>query len=313
MRSLFLRSLSSALLLLAAAAFLSTAFGQDALPATIALPAGFQPEGITSGPEDTIYAGSLANGAIWQADVASGEGRIIVPGMAGRAALGLAFDDRTSYLYAAGGMTGNASVFDTTSETLLAVIPLTSGGTFVNDVVIDGNTVYFTDSNRAVLYRLALDDDGGLPAGDGTVSELELSGDYTLTEGAFNANGIVAAADGTLIIVNSGSGQLFAVDPATGSAQLINLGGADVKNGDGLLLVEDTLYVVQNMDNQISVVQLADDLSSGRITGTITSPAFDIPTTAAEVDGALYVVNARFTTQAAADTAYDIVRVRVEP
>jgi sugar lactone lactonase YvrE len=279
------------------------------LPATIALPAGFQPEGIAAGPEDTIYAGSVANGAIWQGDVASGEGRIIVPGEAGRAALGLAFDDRTSFLYAAGGMTGNASVFDTTSETLLAVIPLTSGGTFVNDAVVDGNTVWFTDSNRAVLYRLALDDDGGLPEGDGTVSELELGGDYTLDEGAFNANGIVAAADGTLIIVNSGSGQLFAVDPATGNAKLIDLGGADVKNGDGLLLAENTLYVVQNMDNQISVVQLADDLSSGEVTETITSPAFDIPTTAAEIDGALYVVNARFTTQPTADTAYDIVRI----
>jgi sugar lactone lactonase YvrE len=304
-----MKPLSSTLLILSAALFVSSAFSQDMLPATIALPAGFQPEGIAAGPEDTIYAGSVANGAIWQGDVASGEGRIIVPGEAGRAALGLAFDDRTSFLYAAGGMTGNASVFDTTSETLLAVIPLTSGGTFVNDAVVDGNTVWFTDSNRAVLYRLALDDDGGLPEGDGTVSELELGGDYTLDEGAFNANGIVAAADGTLIIVNSGSGQLFAVDPATGNAKLIDLGGADVKNGDGLLLAENTLYVVQNMDNQISVVQLADDLSSGEISGTITSPDFDIPTTAAEIDGALYVVNARFTTQPTADTAYDIVRI----
>lgn len=38
-------------------------------PATMALPNGFQPEGIVSGEGTTLYAGSLANGAIYQADV----------------------------------------------------------------------------------------------------------------------------------------------------------------------------------------------------------------------------------------------------
>jgi sugar lactone lactonase YvrE len=223
--------------------------------------------------------------------------------------VGLAFDERSGYLYAAGGMTGNAYAFDPEAGTLLATFPLTDGGTFVNDAVISGDSVYFTDSGREVLYELALGADGALPEGDSAVSKLALTGDFTADPDAFNANGIVAAEDGTLIIVKSGTGELFTVDPETGETALIDLGGETVVNGDGLLLDGNTLYVVQNMMNQVAVVQLSDDLSSGEITGTLTSPDFDIPTTAAEIDGTLYFVNARFGTEMTADTTYDIVRV----
>lgn len=41
-------------------------------PDTIALPAGFQPEGIASGRGSTFYAGSLANGAIIKGDLRTG-------------------------------------------------------------------------------------------------------------------------------------------------------------------------------------------------------------------------------------------------
>lgn len=55
-----------------------------------------------------------------------------------------------------------------------------------------------------------------------------------------------------------------------------------------------TLYVVQNFFNQIAVVHLTPDLSSGSVGTPIVSSEFRIPTTAAEFGNALYAVNARF-------------------
>ena len=69
-----------------------------------------------------------------------------------------------------------------------------------------------------------------------------------------------------LVVVQSATGKLFVVDAATGVTDEIDLGGRTLPNGDGLLLLGRTLYVVQNRLNAIAVVKLAADLSSGRVT-----------------------------------------------
>jgi len=92
-------------------------------------------------------------------------------------------------------------------------------------------------------------------------------------------------------------------------ATQINLGGASVSAGDGLLLRGRTLYVVRNQLNQIAIIDLAPDLSSGEVVGTITNPNFDVPTTIAAFGNALYAVNARFNTPPTPSTTYSIVRV----
>lgn len=297
------RPLALAALLLATTALTQTP------PETIVLPSGYQPEGIVAGNGGALYVGSLADGAIYRADAATGEGDVLVAGEAGRVTVGLAYDARTGYLYAAGGATGLAHVFDTAAGTLEQSYTLTPEGTFVNDAIVSGDSVYFTDSNREVLYRLALGEDGALPDGDGAVSEITLSGDFSAEPDAFNANGIEAAEDGTLILVKSVTGELFNVDPEGGESTLIDLGGESVTNGDGILLDGSTLYVVQNRDNRIAVVDLAEDLASGTVSGALTHPDFDVPTTVTSLDGALYAVNARFGTEPTPDTDYAIVRV----
>lgn len=284
-------------------------FAQGGPLETIALPNGFQPEGVVAGEGTTIYAGSLADGAIYEADMATGEGSVLVPGEEGRITVGLTFDERTGYLYAAGGTTGNAYVFDTAAGTLLQTYALNPEGTFVNDAIVSGDSVYFTDSNREVLYRLELGAGGALPEGDDAVSELAITGAFTADPDAFNANGVEVADGGTLVIVKSNTGQLFTVDPESGESVEIDLGGEAVTNGDGLLLEGSTLYVVQNQDNQIAVVELSEDLASGTVSGTLTNPNFDVPTTVAAFDDALYAVNARFGTEPTPETEYAIVRV----
>jgi hypothetical protein len=84
-----------------------------------------------------------------------------------------------------------------------------------------------------------------------------------------------------------------------------------VPNGDGILLQGKTLYVVQNVLNQIAVVELSPDLTSGTIAGFLTSNDFRVPTTIAKFGHALYAVNARFGTTPTPTTDYDVVRVPI--
>ena len=65
----------------------------------------------------------------------------------------------------------------------------------------------------------------------------------------------------------------------------------------------------QNRLNQIGIVRLNPQLTTGAMVRTITSANFDVPTTIAGFGNALYAVNARFGTPTAPDIEYNIVRV----
>ena len=278
-------------------------------PELIPLPDGFQPEGIVAGRGATLYAGSLADGSIYQVNVRTGEGELLVQGQSGQVAVGLSFDRRSGYLFVAGGPTGTATVYDTRRGELVAQYQLAEQPAFINDVIVTSRAAYFTNSLQPVFYRVPLGPAGQLPAAS-EVESIPLAGDFEQVEG-FNANGIEAAQNGRhLIIVNTALGMLYKVDPETGVAVAIDLGDDNAMNGDGLLLQGNTLYVVQNFLNQVAVIRLDRNLTSGELVDTITHEAFDIPTTITSFGNALYVVNARFSTSPTPDTEYNIVRVR---
>jgi hypothetical protein len=92
-------------------------------------------------------------------------------------------------------------------------------------------------------------------------------------------------------------------------AREVDLGGATLANGDGMLLAGRVLFVVQNRLNQIAVVVLSRSLDRGRLVTTITDDDFDVPTTIAFQAGHLWAVNARFGTTDPQPARYDIVRV----
>lgn len=298
------------ILVLVLSSLLVAARPAETFPELISLPNGFQPEGIASGRGTTFYVGSIPTGAIYRGDYATGAGEILVPGAEGRQAIGLKYDGRTDLLFVAGGPTGKAFVYDADSGVLLAEVVLTSEpARFVNDVVVTSSGAYFTDSFRPVLYRLPLEADGSLP--DNPAAEVvPLGGDFTFIPGGFNTNGITATPNGkALIIVNSSVGALYRVDPHKGEALLLDLDGATLPNGDGILLVGKYLYVVQNFLNQIAVVRLDSSLDSGVVERTISNANFRIPTTIAQFGNSLYAVNARFDTPPSPDTEYEVVRV----
>jgi hypothetical protein len=262
------------------------------LPTRIDLPAGFMPEGIESWGE-WLYAGSLADGSIYRANGRTGEGDILVPGEAGKVAVGLHID-RRGRLWVAGGPTGQIRVYDARGGDLLETYQFTGTG-FLNDLDITRNAVYATDSMHAQLAVVPLERRGRL-ADPSAVRLLPLGGDFVQQPG-FNANGIVARGP-WLVMVQSGTGFLFKVHPISGVARRIETGGYLLTNGDGLeLRGVNTLYAVRNQNNLVAVLQLRHGLTQARLVGEITEQepgTLSVPTTATVTLRALWVVNARF-------------------
>lgn len=287
----------------------TTADGSEAtFPDLLELPVGFRPEGIVSGRGTTFYVGSLASGDIYRGDLRTGEGNVLVSAPDGRVAIGLSYDDRSNNVFAAGGGTGKGSVYDAETGEPVSAFDLTEPGTFVNDVVVTSRGAYFTDSFRPFLYRVPLGP-GGRLRGQNAVEEIPLGGEFVSVPG-FNTNGIDAAPTAEfLIIVNSGSGRLYRVNPDTGHATEIDLGGESVTAGDGILLDGSTLYVVRNRVNLIAVVELEPGADQGEVVGEITDSDFDVPTTVAEFGSSLYAVNARFGIPNPATAGYHVVCV----
>jgi hypothetical protein len=278
----------------------NTVAAQETFPEVFNIPNGWQPEGIAVGRGTDFFVGSLLDGAVYGGDLRTGEGEIVVPPQEGRIAVGLAVDKRSNAIFVAGGgpflgpIPGSAYVYDAETGAELAEYPL--NGLFVNDVVVTREAAYFTDSSRPVLYRIPLGPGGELSDPSET-QEIPLGDEFDFDPAVFpNANGIEATSNGKwLILVNTVFRSLYRVNPLTGEATKIDLGGADVPDGDGLVLAGRTLYVVQNFLNQIGIVTLDPSLTSGVVSDEpLISVEFRIPTTAAKFGNTIYAVNARF-------------------
>jgi sugar lactone lactonase YvrE len=276
-------------------------------PTTITLPVGFRPEGITTGPGPFAYLGSLANGSIYKVDLATGEGKTISPGGGPTApSVGLKSDQR-GRLYVAGGGAGTGRVIDARTGAVLNTYQFTTATpTFVNDVVLTPDAAYFTDSRRPVLYKVRIRH--GKPAATAeTIDVVGMPVDPTVN----NANGIARTPDGrALLVIQSTPGALWRVDPRTGAATKLDIPVESLVNGDGLLLDGRTLYVVQNRLNRITVIKLNRSGTAGTVTGTITDPGFDVPTTVASFGNRLYLPNARFGIPAPETATFTVVAVR---
>jgi hypothetical protein len=90
----------------------------------------------------------------------------------------------------------------------------------------------------------------------------------------------------------------------TGVSRTIDLGGESVPNGDGILLVGQTLYVVQNRLNTVAKISLNPAGTRGRVVKRRSDRRFDVPTTIAVFNDRLYLPNARFGTTPTPTTTY---------
>ncbi len=259
---------------------------------TIVLPGAGSAEGITAGPGSTFYAGDLFAGDVYRGDLQRGTAQLFIDAPAGRMATGMKFDAATGLLFVAGAFTGQAYVYDTASGATAAAYQFAdpATGPVINDVILTSAGAWFTDSTRPVLYFVPVEH--GVP---GAFRTVRLSGPAADLTGQFNLNGIAATADGgTLVVAHTANARLYTVEPDTGASTQI--AGVSVPNVDGIVLSGRRLWAVQNFSNQVSVIRLSPDLSSGTVEQVIADSRFEVPTTAARFGSELAVVNGKFDT-----------------
>lgn len=252
------------------------------------------PEGVGVDKETgDFYVGSTQDGAVYRGNVAEpGEAELFLePGVDGREqATGVeVFAGR---LFVAGRRTGRAFVYDVRTGELIRAFDTGAGEGLLNDWTFTEDAAYLTDSFRPTLWRVPLDADG---PGVGEIEPwLDLTDSPISYDESFNLNGVSASDDGRhLLAVHTVTGELWRIDVATKEVERVDLGGTTLGDGDGVLLDGRTAYVVRNSPAVVARVELSEDLLEGEVTAEITNPAFRFPTTIAEYDGTLLVVNSQ--------------------
>ncbi len=272
-------------------------------PDLIPIPVGYEAEGIELGRDQDFFVGTLSfsgnltnAGAIYKGNLVTGEGQVLVP-PTGKPLVGLSYDARTDYLYAATGF-GNpnrergVNVYAGTSGRLLGEI-IFGDEMVINDVLVTDTAVYCTDSISTTLYKIPLENDGKVFSS--TAEKIEMIG-FEQVERT-NANGLVGDFDGKeLVVINSRTGVLYLVDTETGAASPVNIQGEEqlFVRGDGLYMDGRTLYIMQNFTQKIAVVDLSDDLTQGTFIKNIMSEDFAVPTTIIGYGNCIYAINTHY-------------------
>jgi hypothetical protein len=298
MTRIFRRAFTALISFLLVALMAALAMPAAAAPAeVIVLPGATSAEGIANGGGTTFYAGDLFAGDIFRGDIQRGTAEQFIDAPAGRMAVGMAADREHDLLFVAGGFTGQGYVYDTRTGATMAIYQFGTPGTamapstaMVNDVALTKDGAWFTDSFQSRLYFVPISEAGVL----GSFRTLQVTGPAAELSGQFNLNGIQATPNGkTLIVAHSANGELYTVDPVTGSSATI--AGVSVPSVDGIVLLGRRLWAVQQ-SNQVTQVQLSPNLTSGDIEEVITSGLFQVPSTAARFGSRLAVINAKFDT-----------------
>ena len=288
-------------------------------PATISLPNGFSPEDITAGPDHTFFVGSLATGAIYRGSFTTGKGSLLVPSATGPTT-GLYLERRDGHdrLWAAGGPSGQARVYDATTGALLRTYQLAdpTSGTFVSDVIVTDKAAYYTDAFVQQLFVIPFAKHSQALPATSAARTVPLTGDVSYVPGpnVFNLNGLAAFKD-TLVSFQTVTGELFRINPMSGVTKQIPVmdkkgNPVTVDGADGIAQRSHTLFAAQNFPEKLATVKVDSDLRGARLVDVATSPALDIPSSVEEDRGDLFGLNARFTTPPSPTTTYTVVRVK---
>jgi Cu-Zn family superoxide dismutase len=253
------------------------------------------PEGVAYDEHSKRYfVSSQSNGALLTGDLREPAARLLSPpGADGRVNANGLDTDRKGRLWVATGQLARVYVQDAEDGGLIRWFSL-GAGSYANDVGVTRRATYITDSFKPVLWRI--DAHAATPGAPGAAEPwLDLTTTPVVYGTGFNFNGIEATRDGRhLLAVQTNTGQLWRIDTRTKRVREVDLGGARLQAGDGLVLRGHHLWAVQNSLGQITEVRLGRRYRRGIVVGTTTDPSFRFPTTADIAKGRMLVVNSQF-------------------
>lgn len=258
-----------------------------------------QPEGVAyHAPSRTFFTGAGFEGTIARGSIDEPTAAVYSHSeLTGRnAALGMLTDDE--HLYVAGGGTGNLYVYDIASKAEVTHYSTGPGGA-INDLDFAPNgDLYFTDSFRPAIYRVK--------HGTEAIETIHLDPevDYTpqpVQAGPFNVNGIRVSEDGKHVLFNdTNDSMLYSMTVTENVADRviskIALPAGTLNGPDGIELLGQTAYVVNNTGETISKITMSDDFLTGELISQTTNPDFHTPATIAYVKerNQLLVTNPEF-------------------
>lgn len=217
--------------------------------------------------------------------------------------LGVAANSRPETMFKTAGLL----VFNLATRQLLRSVRLDSllpdTRHFANDVAFDAQgNAYVTDSFAPVIYKVTPGYEASIFSNDPLFSDALVAG----TPG-FNLNGIVYHPDDFLIVVKANEGKLFKVS-VRNPGVVTEITGANLPGGDGLVLLENSLYVVHGQ-NKVSRVRSSDGWATATIIKTDTV-GYAQATTNVAVKGRIYTLNGRLNDVLAAVATKDTNRLR---
>ncbi len=268
------------------------------------------PEGLAySFNTNSLYTGSMMHGTLYRAGIKEKGFKAMPVKENPPSALGIkAFTDR---LYVANGTNGTVGVFSSTYRQKLYefTVPKNLGEKeiFINDVAVwDTNKGYVTDSFRPMIYEFD-------QAKGNTLHEwLNLDDTVIKYQSGYNLNGIVLTKNKAfLIVIQTNTGELFRIDTKTKKVAKIKVSGAPLRNGDGIAIDGDTLYVAINVAGKLAKVELNSDFTNG--TSSIIKEGLAFPTAVAIGKDAIYVLNSQLDKAGQDDTKITDFKVTVLP
>lgn len=262
------------------------------------------PEGIDVDERTgTYFTGATSDGTIYRGALDAPVAEVFLPaGADGRlVAQGIEIDDERRLLFVATGPQGTVDAYDIDSRRLVGQYSSGLGG-YANDIAVTpAGDVYFTDSLRPNLYRVRAADVRGrvsaqaIPIPQDGPFSYSVAGDGRAQPNAvFNAGGVDALDDRTLLVTQINEGRLFRfeVDPAAAEAQIVEVpieGAAD--NLDALELAPGSrAFVTDNIADEILTLQLGPDAATARVVQRTSEPNLCTPTAVGLVEGADRVV-----------------------
>ncbi|MEY4549334.1 MAG: hypothetical protein RL685_5529 [Pseudomonadota bacterium] len=231
----------------------------------------FYPEGIAAAADGTLYIGSIGQSTIVRVPVNSTTPQeFLAGGVAETAVIGIAVDDERDLVWfcdsdptdlpRTGAVVG-VGIED--GEEVVRHVLAADGEASLscNDLLVDpAGNLWITESSAGLLYRI---DAASALMSDS--AQLWMNGGLAAApEGGFGANGLALAGD-VLIVSNTGTGALFAVEtvstnPVSDARPIALFEG---NTGSVQLCGPDGLIAVPGADDEIVVVE-SGDCAAGR-------------------------------------------------
>jgi Cu-Zn family superoxide dismutase len=271
------------------------------------------PESIGVDPSTgRFYTGSLIDGTVYRGSLDASDCEVFLrEGTDGRTAVAGVKVDAEGRIWLADAYNGRVLVYGDTGRLVHASALSGPGKPTVNDIAFSGDLAYVTDSSRPYLYRVEL---AAISAASESVVEpwLEVEPRITYSSGdgpfGVNLNGIVTSADGRLLLtVQTNSGRLFRIETEGQRIDEVVVEGAGLLFGDGLLRLDETVYVARNAANQIVRLHLGPDWISATSELLLEHNTLAFPTALASLGGRLLVVNSQLNAGANAKLPFAIL------